>query len=74
MLDKYKNTLGDKIQGISISENAGNNKITNGKDSANIDIYGVNNGYFKVENIKLLAGRFISNNYISNYRKVAIVS
>lgn len=74
MLDKYKNTLGDKIQGISISENAVNNKITNGKDSANIDIYGVNNGYFKVENIKLLAGRFISNNDISNYRKVAIVS
>ncbi|MDU2490526.1 MAG: ABC transporter permease [Clostridium celatum] len=74
MLDKYKNTLGDKIQGISISENAGNNKITNGKDSANIDIYGVNNGYFKVENIKLLAGRFISNNDISNSRKVAIVS
>ncbi len=74
MLDKYKNALGDKIQGISISENAGNNKITNGKDSANIDIYGVNNGYFKVENIKLLAGRFISNNDISNSRKVAIVS
>lgn len=74
MLDKYKNTLGDKIEGISVSENIGNNKITNGKNSANIDIYGVNNGYFKVENTKLLSGRFISNNDISDSRKVAIVS
>lgn len=74
MLDKYKNTLGDKIEGISVSENVGNNKINNEKNSANIDIYGVNNGYFKVENIKLLSGRFISNNDISDFRKVAIVS
>ncbi len=74
MLDKYKNTLGDKIEGISVSENVGNNKITNGKNSANIDIYGVNNGYFKVENTKLISGRFISNNDISDSRKVAIVS
>ena len=57
MLDKYKNTLVDKIEGISVSENVGNNVISNGKNSANIDIYGVNNGYFKVENIKLLSGR-----------------
>ena len=42
--------------------------------SANIDIYGVNNGYFKVENTKLISGRFISNNDISDSRKVAIVS
>lgn len=74
MLDRYKSILGDKIEGISISESVGNNKITNGENSANIDIYGVNNGYFKVENIKLLSGRFIYNNDISDFRKVAIVS
>ena len=74
MLDKYKNTLGDKIEGISVSENVGNSVISNGKNSANIDIYGVNNGYFKVENIKLLSGRFISDKDISDFRKIAIVS
>lgn len=74
MLDKYKNTLGDKIEGISVSENVGNSEISNGKNSANIDIYGVNNGYFKVENIKLISGRFISDKDISDVRKIAIVS
>ena len=74
MLDKYKNTLGDKIEGISISENVGTNNITNGKNNANIDIYGVNDGYFKVENIKLLSGRFLSTNDIKGFRKIAVVS
>lgn len=74
MLDKYKNTLGDKIEGISISENVGTNNISNGKNNANIDIYGVNDGYSKVENIKLLSGRFLSINDIKGFRKIAVVS
>ena len=74
MINDYEKTLGDQIAGVSISENVGNNKLTNVKNKANIDIYGVNSGYFKVENINIIAGRTISGKDISDIRKLAVVS
>ncbi|MEN8077613.1 ABC transporter permease [Clostridioides difficile] len=74
MINDYEKTLGNQIAGVSISENVGNNKLTNVKNKANIDIYGVNSGYFKVENINIIAGRIISKNDINDIRKLAVVS
>ena len=74
MINDYEKTLGNQIAGVSISENIGNNKLTNVKNKANIDIYGVNSGYFKVENINIIAGRIISKNDINDIRKLAVVS
>lgn len=74
MINDYEKTLGNQIAGVSISENVGNNKLTNVKNKANIDIYGVNSGYFKVENINIISGRIISNNDINDIRKLAVVS
>ena len=74
MISEYKLALGNEIVGVSLSENVGNNKLSNGKNNANIDIYGVNNDYFKVQNIKLLTGRFITDKDNVDFRKLAIVS
>lgn len=74
MILDYENRLGSEIVGISILENIGSNNVVNGKGKANIDINGVNSGYFKVENINLLAGRTIRNRDISELRSVAVVS
>ena len=74
MLSEYKMALGSEIQDISISENIGSNNLINGKNSANINIFGVNNGYFKVENIKLLTGRFINDKDIKDLRNLIVVS
>lgn len=74
MLSDYKIALGSQISGISISENAGNNKLTNIKNKANIDIYGVNSDYLKVENIKLIEGREFSEKDLKSGRSIAVVS
>ena len=74
MISDYEKTLGSQIEGVSISENVGNNKLTNVKNKANIDIFGVNKGCFKVENINIIAGRMISDKDISDIRKLAVVS
>lgn len=74
MLDEYKIELGNEIQGISISENIGTNNLVNGKNEASINIFGVNNGYFKVENLKLLTGRSINDKDIKELRNLTVVS
>ena len=74
MISDYKIALGNEIEGVSISENIGNSELINGKNKANIDIYGVNNGYFKVENTTLLVGGFIKDKDIKDLRNIAIVS
>nr|WP_243190565.1 ABC transporter permease [Clostridium gallinarum] len=74
MLDKYKTELGNEIIGISISENGGSNNLVNGKNKASIEILGVNDGYFKVENINLLTGRFFYSKDINEFRCIAVVS
>ena len=74
MLDEYEEIVGNEIDGVSVSDNIGSDSIANGKNKVNINIFGVNDGYFKVENITLLKGRFIKKNDVKELRNVAIVS
>ena len=74
MINKYKIELGNEIIGISISEDGGSNNLVNGKNKANIEILGVNDGYFKVENINLVTGRFFYSKDINEFRCIAVVS
>ena len=74
MISEYKNKLGSEIVGISVSENSDSNNLVNGKNSSNINIIGVNNGYFKVENVNVIAGRSVRDKDVSEFRNVAVVS
>lgn len=74
LIEKYKDTFANRIEDVSISENVGNNKLTNGKNSASIDVYGVNSGYLKVDNAKIISGRLITDKDVSDFRKLAVVS
>lgn len=74
MISDYKNKLGNEILGISVSENSDSNNLENGKNSSSVNIIGVNNGYFKVENVNVIAGRSIRDNDVREFRNVAVVS
>ena len=74
MISEYKLALGNEVQGVAINENVGNSTLTNGKNNAAIDTYGVNNDHFKIESVKLKAGRIITENDVKDGRKLAVVS
>lgn len=74
MINEYKLALEKEVQAVGISQDIGNSTLTNGKNTAIINAYGVNEDYFKIEKIKLIAGRNITDNDIKDVRKLAIVS
>lgn len=74
MLKDYKAIFKDDIRAISVIEDVGTNKLTNGKNKAEISIKGINSEYSSVEKINMLQGRFINDGDIENTRYVAVVS
>ncbi len=74
MLFNLNERFGDEIAGISLSENAGNGRVVNDKDYANLSLLGINDDYMPVNNTEIIAGRYISLQDIEGARNVAIVS
>lgn len=74
MIDDYKEMFKKDISAISLVEDVGSNKLTNGKNKAEVSIKGINKDYFNVEKINILQGRFINDDDIVNTRYVAVVS
>lgn len=74
MIEKYKVELMNKIVDVSVNEEIGSNNLVNGKNKANVEVIGVNDGYFKVENINFEVGRPFYPKDISDFRNIAVVS
>ncbi len=64
----------DEIEGVSVSSSLGETKYENGRNYANIVIEGVNPGYFKAENVKIIAGNELSAQAYEGGKSVCIVS
>ena len=64
----------DEIDGVSVSSALGETKYKNGRNYANISIEGINPGYFKASNIKMLAGNELSRQAYEGGKSVCIVS
>ena len=64
----------DEIQGISIDTGLGSTKVESGRNYANIDLTGINPGYFKANNIKMEAGSELSAKAYEDGKSVCLVS
>ena len=73
-IDNFAMRFSDKVETISLSHGVGPGKVEDGPLYANVSITGVNVGYERANNIKLISGRFIADKDIKSVKKVAVVS
>ena len=74
MLEGLRARYGDYLEGISLSESAGNGQAKDGRLYANLSISGVNEDYQHVNNITLLNGRWLRQKDLDGSRAVCVVS
>ena len=73
-IEAFTIRFGDKVETISLSHGIGSAKAQDGRLYANVSVTGVNDGYGKANNVKLMTGRFIAEKDIKSVKKVAVVS
>ena len=74
MLEALRNRYGSYMEGISLSESVGSGQAKDGRLYANLSISGVNDQYQGVNNLTLLAGRWIRQKDMDGQRSVCVVS
>ncbi len=73
-IENVQKKFGSEISSIAYWADAETGKATKGHDYANVTIYGVNPGFFQVQNLKMEHGRFLQDRDIKGLRHVAVVS
>lgn len=73
-IDKIKANFNNKIESVSVCNDYFSGSVKKGYNTANISINGVNDEYYKVHNIKIIKGRFISKEDVKGQKKTAVVS
>ncbi|MDO5516448.1 MAG: ABC transporter permease [Clostridium sp.] len=73
-IEAIKNSYKNKIEGISVDDEYLNGSVKKGYTYANVRIFGVNDEYDEVNNVKLIRGRFISKDDLKGDKKTAVVS
>lgn len=74
MLAEFQAEYGENIDCISYSESVGSGVAEDGELYANINVTGVNEGYLKINELTILAGRNLMDIDQSGAKKVAVVS
>ena len=74
MIAEYEKKFSEQIEGVSFYENTGSTELTNGSRKASVSLYGINAGFQKTENLKLLAGRWLRPSDMAARRHVVLVS
>lgn len=74
MLEDVKKEFGDKIEGVLLSESAGEGQARDGKLSSNVTVMGANAAYLKKQNLKLLSGRLLTDRDQEEKKEVVLVS
>ena len=74
MLEALRSRYGSYMEGISLSESVGSGQAKDGRLYANLSVSGVNDQYQSVNNLKLLAGRWIRQKDTDGQRAVCVVS
>lgn len=73
-IDDMKSTFKNKIEAVSFSDEYMNGSVKKGYNYANVSIIGVNDEFGKVNNTKIIKGRYISKDDIKGKKKTAVVS
>ena len=74
MIESLVEAFPDEIKAVSVESNLGQTKVENGRNYANINLRGVNPGYFIASNIKMAAGNEISKRAYESGKSVCVVS
>lgn len=74
MLQKLVDTYPDSIDAISVSDTVGSGSSKSGNNSANVQVLGVNAGYFMANDLTYLKGGTFADRDYEGTKSVAIVS
>lgn len=74
MLEQMKEVYSNEVLAISLDEGIGSGQVKDGRKYANINIYGVNDGYQTANNVKMMTGRYISYQDQEKISNVAVIS
>ena len=74
MIEKLKSQFSTSVDDISISETLASGTVKSGENSANVSLSGINTGYFKANELTLLAGRFLTEADMEGNKSVIMVS
>ena len=72
MIEEYRDTFGDQVAAVKLTQSMGTGTVTNGSDSATLDLMGVNSDYFTAEDVDVQYGRAPQDS--DGERQVALVS
>lgn len=72
MIEEYRDTFGDQVAAVKLTQSMGTGTVTNGSDSATLDLMGVNSDYFTAEDVDVTYGRAPQDS--DGERQVALVS
>lgn len=74
MLEQMMEVYSNDILAVSVDEGIGSGQVKDGRKYANVSVYGVNDGYRLVNNVKMMTGRYITNTDQEKASNVAVVS
>ena len=74
MIAAMREKYADDIAGIAITQSAGSGQAKDGRLYANVSLSGVNDEYFSVNELNLLAGRFLREKDEDGQRMICVVS
>lgn len=74
MISEMQAAFGDDIEAVSLSESVGSGTAKRSSLTANISMIGINTGYYKANEMKLVAGRRIKDADIDGQKRVIMVS
>ena len=74
MLEELRAEYSAEIEAVSLTESVGSGTAKDGEKYANVSISGVNDGYFKTDELTLLSGRMFLDVDHEKGKSVAIVS
>ncbi len=74
MIAALRESYGEEMLGISISEGAGDGRAEDGRLYANVTVTGVNGDYFLSTELEMLAGRMLTPDELEGDRRLALVS
>ena len=72
MIEEYRDTFGDQVAAVKLTQSMGTGTVTSGSDSATLDLMGVNSDYFTAEDVDVTYGRAPQDS--DGERQVALVS
>lgn len=72
MIEEYRDTFGDQVAAVKLTQSMGTGTVTSGSDSATLNLLGVNGEYFTAEDVDVQYGRAPQDS--DGERQVALVS